>query len=304
MMSRSSKNNWAQKGNMSKQNIVKTAALLFVFCSAGMCLTEGPLYEISEPGDSLVLRGGMELADYKAPGSCLEISGSLAELLPNETYGNWKSGTLGFTGKISEGFTLLSNISYILTKQGCGVLFVAGGYKDWSEDLYTFTSFSLGSNSEITPKARLDHIFNFRLREQKTLIIPLGFSYIWYEDLKNDVVISTGLSAYIESWVLTYNFFFNYSNPGRVISYSNLVSIGSGKEGEQWTYFDIFYGENKSLPVNIETRKEATEISFYASFKNRKWLGKYYGVFVEFNYLKVVDAYQKVGISLGIFFNM
>ena len=240
-------------------------------------------------------------AEYIALPSRIEVSGLYEYLSPKDVYGNWGSGTLGFSQKISEDLNLISDFSYFSRNEGSGILVAVGGYKDWSRDMFTFTSISAGTNVVITPKVRFDNDFNFKLGEKQAFILPLGFTYIWYYDLRNDVLLSTGLSVYLDSWIFTYRFFLNFSNPGTTISFSNLLSIGCGKEGEQWTYFDISYGELKSLPANIDSYMAISEKSLYLSFKHRSWIGSDYGVFTDLNYLNVIDLYQKYGISLGFF---
>ena len=111
----------------------------------------------------------------------LELEGNYEYLSPHNTYGSWKSGFLRLYHKPVQGFTyFLEGGVFSRKHEGDAVLGVLGAYKDWSPWLYTYTSFSAGSNSTYLPKYRLDHEFNFKVGEKRNIVPSIGFTSAKY----------------------------------------------------------------------------------------------------------------------------
>ena len=87
-----------------------------------------------------------------------------------------------------------------------------------------------------------------------------------------------------------------------MLSNSYLVSVGNGKEGAEWNYLDLTFGDLTYLPTSIPLANIINEHSAYLSYKQRKWLSNTFVWFCDLKYLNVVDTYQKYGATLGVFF--
>lgn len=232
----------------------------------------------------------------------IEINVTYEHLTPNEIYGEWKNLSLAYYGTPKKDFTFFIQAEVFSRKEGDGVLGVLGAYKDWTDYLYTYTSVSAGSDSEYLPKFRADHDFNFKLGEKRNIVWIAGATYIKYFDVHKDLILSTGLALYYpEDWIWEYRIFRNDSDPGNVISYSHLFSIGYGREKWQWTYLDVSSGRQAYLATYLESPETVNQDTFRIALKHRLWLGKDYGIMAEVSYLKLDVEYEKYGFSLGFF---
>lgn len=176
-----------------------------------------------------------------------------------------------------------------------------GIYKDWSDDLYTFTYFSYGSKSDYLPKFVLHNDFNFKTGKNKNLVFLVGFSHIKYHNVNQDFIISSGFTYYQQRWNLTYKHFINKSDPGNIKSSSNLISIGMGEESKSWFYIDFSYGKQAYLATYLANPQEVRQNSLYTSIKYRKWIASNSGYFIGLNYLNLKDEYEKYGFTIGFF---
>ncbi|MFN4220053.1 MAG: YaiO family outer membrane beta-barrel protein [bacterium] len=231
----------------------------------------------------------------------IEYSFSYEILNPKEPYGNWKSSDISFFHKINDKFTYFVGISGFYRNQGNSILLRNGIYKDWSDNLYTFTYFSYGSKSDYLPKFVFHNDFNFKTGKNKNLVLSVGVSFIKYYTINQDFIISSGLTYYQKGWNLTYKHFINKSDPGNIKSSSNLISFGIGEEKKSWIYVDFSYGKQAYLATYLANPLEVRQNSFYTSIKYRKWITLNSGYFTDLNYLDLQDSYKKYGFTIGFF---
>jgi len=242
-------------------------------------------------------------AEYVARPQRLEFSGTFEYLLPQDVYGSWDSGSISFFRQASKDLNWFIGLDYARHDfNGTGFLGNAGAYLDWSPSFYTYSAFSAGTNTDIFAKFRIDQEFNVKVGESKEIDIPLGFTYIQSDQISNVVTLYSGFTFYLPAWLITVKAFLNYTNPGTLMSTSYLISIGNGKEGAEWNYLDLTFGDLSYLPASIPLANIINEHSAYLSYKHRKWLNNVFGWFSDLNYLNVVDTYQKYGVTLGFFF--
>ncbi len=241
-------------------------------------------------------------AEYVPRPQRLELSGTFESLLPHDVYGNWKSGSISYFRQASKDLNWFVGLDYAVhDNAGSGFLGDFGAYKDWSPVFYTYSAFSAGTNTQVFAEFRIDHEFNVKVGENKDIVIPFGFTYIQSTADSNVVTLYSGFSAYLPAWLITVKVFLNYSNPNTLLSNSYLISVGNGKEGAEWNYLDLTFGDLTYLPASIPFANIINEHSAYLSYKHRKWLSNTFGWFSDLNYLNVVDSYQKYGATLGIF---
>jgi len=229
-----------------------------------------------------------------------EATISYEYLVPSDIYDPWTTLNLGFYRKHSDTFTYFFQLSSCL-REANGVLFTTGAYKDWTESMFTYSSLSTGSNTDFLPQIRLDHDFNFKTGKEKNIIWTLGGSYIDYFGDHKDLIISAGITAYLEKWILGYRIFRNESDPGSVTSLSHTVSAGYGEEGKQWVYLTISAGKQAYLATYLLTPEEVNQPSYGITLSLRRWLKLPFGILGDISYFNLKDGYEKYGFSAGMF---
>lgn len=231
----------------------------------------------------------------------LEANLSYEYLSPNEVYGSRKTLNIGFYDKPRKDLTSFLQLGSFSRKEGEALLGVMGAYKDWGDSLYTYSALSIGTKSDYLPQIRIDHDFNIKLGSLKNIVWTAGISYLKHFDVHKDLILSTGITFYYHNWIWSYRLFRNESDPDNVISYSQLISVGYGREGWQWTFFDFSYGKQAYLATYLASPQEVRQDSLNLSLKHRRWIGKDYGMFGDISYFKLKDGYDKYGFSFGIF---
>ncbi len=244
----------------------------------------------------LLLTSIADAEDYKR----IELSGSYERLSPS-LYGEWKTGTLAFYHSPIRGFTYIIGLSGFSRKEGEALLSHLASYKDWTENIYTYTSISYGTNSVYLPQLRLDGEVYIKLGAKKNILPSVGLSYIKYHDVHRDTLISTGLTYYADGWNITYKHFLNRSEPGNVRSSADLISIGIGREKASWTYLDLSYGKQAYLATYLAIPEEVRQNSLLIKFSHRRWLTQNWGITLGTNYFKLEKGYEKYGVEFGVF---
>jgi YaiO family outer membrane protein len=231
----------------------------------------------------------------------IEVSTSYDYLHPHEDFGDWKNITTTFFRKERPDLTWFVQLGAYSRKEGNGLLTAAGAYKDWTERIFTYTAVSAGTNSEYLPQVRIDHDFNFKFGREKNFVWVVGGSYIQYFNVHRDYIISTGLTVYEGKWLAGYRIFRNLSDPGSVVSYSHLFTLGYGQDGWQWTTATFSFGKQAYLATALAEPEAVDHNSIQATMNHRRWLGKDYGVFGEVSFFHLNDSYQKTGFTIGVF---
>lgn len=231
----------------------------------------------------------------------LEISGSYDALSPDSTYGNWKTFSLAYYHKERPELTWYAQASTFARKEGKGQLGAVGAYKTWNPSLSTFTSLSAGTRSDYLPRIRADHEFNFKVDPERSLGWSLGGTYMSYFDEHKDYIVYAGISFPIKQYDINYRIFRNHSDPGAVISYSQLLSVGYGVDREQFTTLTYSVGKQAYLATYLATPEAVSNHSWMLTLNHRQWVESYNGFFWEISYFDFKDAYQKLGFSVGVF---
>ena len=231
----------------------------------------------------------------------VELFASYEYLSPYDDYGDWKTLSAAFYRKERPDLTWFTQLGAFSRKEGSGLLAAAGAYKDWTESFYTYTSISAGTDSTYLPQIRVDHAFNLKFGPGKKFVWVVGGAYIQYFNVYKDYILSTGLIAYLGSWMAEYRVFRNQSQPGSIESFSHLFSLSYGQEGRQWTTASYSFGKQAYLATELATPEAVKNNSFLLTLKHRHWLANYYGVFGELSYFELQSAYKKGGVLIGVF---
>jgi YaiO family outer membrane protein len=122
-----------------------------------------------------------------------------------------------------------------------------------------------------------------------------------YFNTHKDLILSSGVTIYLQSLITTYRIFRNRSDPGNVKSFSHLIDLAYGREGSQWTNLTFSFGNQAYLADYLVKPEEVNQDSLYLVLKHRRWIKKGWGILGDLSYFKLEDGYKKFGLSLGFF---
>jgi YaiO family outer membrane protein len=245
---------------------------------------------------------GNTFAQYE-PGkkNRLEAKFSYEYLTPDSVYGSRRSLLIDYHNRFRSDLSYFVQLGAFTRDEGDAMLGSLGAYKDWGSRFYTYSALSAATNSEYLPRFRIDNDFNVKLGNKNNFVWTVGVSYIKYFDVHKDFIVSTGFTLYRGEWILSYRIFRNDSDPGDVISYSQIANVGYGREGWQWTYVDVSYGKQAYLTSNLTSPEEVSQNAFYVNLKHRRWIQNGYGVILELGFFTLDDGYEKYTVLPGIF---
>jgi YaiO family outer membrane protein len=220
-------------------------------------------------------------------------------LSPNADYGNWKSVDAALYARVHRRVTAFAQASlHGRVKEGSGQTAAVGAYVDWLSWLSTYSALSRGFGEDFLPVYRIDHDFHFL---HDPFVLTLGASYIDYKGEQRDWIVSAGATWYHNRWIAEYRLFRNTSDPGGLVSYTHLLSLGYGEEGWRWVFLKLSSGaqayQAQTLAEPEDVRQDALEIGLH----HRHWLGKDWGLMERVGFLSLEDGYDKYAVSVGFF---
>jgi len=233
----------------------------------------------------------------------MNVSFTYEDLSPS-LYGSWKSLNMTYYQKYVKGLTFVYQAGLFSRSgddAGNAALAALGAYKDWTPSFYTFTQLGVGTNTTYLPKYRLDHDFYYKFGEKKQWVGILGVSYIDYFDAHKDTILSAGFMYYGQKYNFTYRHFFNKSDPGNVRSGTDLISLGYGKEKDQWIYLDVSYGNQSYQTLLGSDHSIFSKDALDTKLTYRKWTTKNSGWFGAIGYFNLHKEYKKYLFQLGYF---
>jgi YaiO family outer membrane protein len=223
-------------------------------------------------------------------------------LSPHDVYGAWESYYIKYYRYEKPTFNFFIHGGMVKRDGKNDYIGLLGFAKDWSPHLYTYTVVAKGTVSTYLPNGRFDHDFNFKLGRKANILWTIGVTYIKYYVPAEDFIVSSGLTWYLERWVLGYRFFWNHKYPGDITSFTHLGSIEYGIDKSHWTAFSFSWGSQAYLALYVLTPEEIRQNALNIQLDHRQWISRGFGCFVWLGYLKLVDTYEKYLISAGIFF--
>jgi YaiO family outer membrane protein len=216
----------------------------------------------------------------------------------------WKSLYLKYYGFPSSTFNYFVHLGSIYRESKTDYIVLAGTAHDWTDWFYTYSAVAAGSNVEYLPKIRFDQDLNFKFGKKRSVVWTVGATYIKYHIPANDFILSTGLTFYFKKLVPEYRLFRNRSNPGNVVSYTHLASVGYGEEKKNWTYFTISTGSQAYLAMFISEPEEVRQNATNISLIHRRWITNNFGFSIELNYVELKEGYKKYGVYTGLFLEL
>lgn len=226
-------------------------------------------------------------------------------LHPEAEYGKpWRSMYLHYYGFPSDTFNYFLHFGTVYRDGKNDYIGIIGSARDWTPWFYTYADIAMGTISEYMPKFRYDLDLNFKFLKKKNLVWTVGINSIKYHLAGYDIVISSGLSLHLPKWVFEYRLFQNHSNPGNIVSYTHLGSIGFGAEKKCWTYATFSKGSLAYLAMYVTTPEEVRQSAINYSAIHRQWISKNLGFWVELDFVKLKEVYDKFGIFVGAFWEL
>ncbi|RZD14794.1 MAG: YaiO family outer membrane beta-barrel protein [Candidatus Acidulodesulfobacterium ferriphilum] len=236
----------------------------------------------------------------------IDVGASYYFLEPHGIYGSWYIGTVKYYNNSIKKFNyFIEADGFSRTIEGKGLLGTIGAYTIWTPWLYTYSDISSGTNYLYLPEFRADNNFNFKLGKNKNIVWEIGGSYIKYNDNNLNLIASTGLTYYYKRWIASYRLFRVISDPGNVVSWSHLYSIGYGKRYWERTYLNVTTGNEAYLTTYLPVRYQSA-VNYNAlniEIRQRIWLKKDFGIIGKLDYFILQGNYRAYGISIGIFKN-
>jgi YaiO family outer membrane protein len=124
------------------------------------------------------------------------------------------------------------------------------------------------------PAFRFDNDLNFKLGQKQNIVWTVGISYVLFHNVNQDLSPSTGFTLYWKDWIGEYRIFNSHSYPGNIVSYTNLVKLGYGREKWQWTYLTVYIGKDAYLATYISPSQKVNEQYFNAVLSHRHSIKK------------------------------
>ncbi|RLC53163.1 MAG: hypothetical protein DRI23_01140 [Candidatus Cloacimonadota bacterium] len=219
---------------------------------------------------------------------------------PDNLYDAWKSETIGYYRTVNKEFNY-HLIGTLHQRYDNGFLFEAGFTRIWHRKIFSDAAFSMGSDVDYLQMLRFDFNTYYKFLQHENLIASLGIAWINYHDVHEDTILRAGLAYYYKRWIIEYVYFQNRSNPGKVDTSTNQVSVGYGQEFKHWTYFIYSRGKQGYLATYLDIPQEVNSKSYEITLKHRHWFGKNYGPFLHIIYTNLDQVYEKYNLSLGLF---
>ncbi|MGE5343948.1 MAG: YaiO family outer membrane beta-barrel protein [Candidatus Omnitrophota bacterium] len=216
----------------------------------------------------------------------------------------WKSLYLKYSGSPSPTFNYFVQLGRVRRDGKSDYIGIIGAARDWTDWFYTYSAVSAGTRIDYLPRLRFDQDFNFKFLRNRALVWTIGMAYIRYHIPTRNWILSTAAKLYLKKLILEYRLFRNQSNPGEVVSYTHLGSIGYGAEKKSWTFFNVSRGSQAYLAFYIDNPEQIRQNALNLSLVHRQWLFKNLGIELQFNYVDLEGGYQKYGIFSSLFLEL
>jgi YaiO family outer membrane protein len=178
-------------------------------------------------------------------------------------------------------------------------------YLNWSKSFYTVQGFSAAPqrdpNTVYFPKRRYDIKANWKLPPSRNVVIGVGYTRFDLGAPGHGQIFNLGTLWYHHKVVSEANVFLNRNQPGDLYSASGSVAVQYGQEGKSW--FGVSAGGGRQLyqyagqiPFNVRING----YDFHTFY--RKWISRYVGIIVMFDYQDLLSTYRRMGGQGGLFF--
>jgi YaiO family outer membrane protein len=221
-------------------------------------------------------------------------------LTPNQEYGDWHSLWLTFYVKALPRITPFAWAGLYEREDAVGAGGV-GAYVDWLPSLYTYTALGFSGVSDYQSRYRLDHFFNLKTRR---LTWSFGGGYIEDHRDHTDWFLAAGPRYWHGPVILEYRLTRYASDPGNLISWQHLASLGYGAEGRYWLFVNFTLGGEKYRATWVDPPQVVDHDAWEVSAVWQQWLTARAGYKLRAGFLDLGepgDGYRKYSVGVGGF---
>lgn len=194
---------------------------------------------------------------------------------------HWHLGSLEY--KYITGFgPVIGRVNYGNRLGSSGLQFEADAYPKISKKIYNYISIGVSSAAPVFPKLRAG--YSFYLNLSHGIETEAGIRYLKFDE---DVFIYTGgISKYLGNWLINARTFIAPSTEQINQSYFLTVRKYSGKEPQNYSWFQAGYGispdESRNIVLFSSTKLSSTRVS--AGFQQN--ISKRFNTIVELGFLR------------------
>jgi YaiO family outer membrane protein len=235
------------------------------------------------------------------PQRSMEASLSYDYLTPEDEYEDWKSAEAKLYYRMNPRNTVMFGSGVSIRDVSLGWVQTAL-YRDWQPRFSTYTSLTAATESQWMGKVRFDNDLNFKIGADYRYIVSAGQTLVHYNEDKIDYLLSIGGMLYLPHLIIEARHYFNRSDPGKVWSDSDRLSVGFGTRGKYWTTVVGTIGGQKYMGLDNlgVVDRDVSSISVLQEI----WLNPSGGIKFGAGYLTVKDGYDKYNANVGCFWQL
>ncbi len=180
-------------------------------------------------------------------------------------------------------------------------------YLNWTKSFYTTQGFSgapqnNGPAAVYFPKRRYDIKANWKLPPSRNFVLGVGFTEFSLGEPGHGQIFNVGGLWYHRKLVLEGNFFVNRNQPGGLYSSSGSFAAQYGQEGKYWVG-GLVSGGHELYRFVGETPFDVNFNGYSFQIFYRKWITKHAGIVTSVNYQDKINAFQRIGGTVNLFFD-
>jgi YaiO family outer membrane protein len=233
------------------------------------------------------------------PQRSIEASLNYDYLTPDKDYADWKSAEFKYFHRYDPKSTIMAGIGESIRDESFAWVQTAL-YHDWKPWFSTYTSLTGATQTKWVGNFRFDNDFNIKFGSKYQYILTTGQTAIWYDTDKVDYLLSVGGILYYPHLIIDARHYFNRSDPGKVWSGSERLSVGFGTRGKCWTTIIASTGDQRYLGLAQQVNQDVKSISISEDI----WLNSSGGIRIGAGYLTIENGYDKYNGNIGCFWQL
>ena len=222
-------------------------------------------------------------------------------------YGNWRGADAQLWYRGNEFFIPAFFFESQTRPTGTEQNYAFFSYLNWTNSFYTTQGFSVapqnnGLGAIYFPKLRYDIKANWKLPPSRHFVLGVGFTDFDLGAPGHGQIFNVGGLWYHKKLVVEGNFFENRSQPGALYSSSGSLAVQYGQEGKYWFGGTVSGGHELyrfagETPFDVRFNGASFQV-FY-----RKWVTRHSGIVTALSYEDKLNAFQRIGGVLNLFFD-
>lgn len=220
-------------------------------------------------------------------------------------YPSWHGQYLTLTKRSDQKNNWIGEVHHIKEFGQAGTFFGLTNIHDFNEDWYTSFSIGKSDRSDILQS----YSFNFtafrKFLDKRQLIGSLGVQKYWWRTHNQNLYLIPGFVYYFESpWIVEGGVELQQSMPGNIKTAYPFIVLTQGKENEHYFIARFAWGREGYQPVvsndigNVKFKSHVLTVTW------RNWVDKNWGINLSAEAYRAASAYNRNGVSVGLFFNI